>query len=290
MSVEGASSFGSCGNCGAELFGKFCAHCGEKKLSAEDYSVKTVAHEVAEDFAHFDSKILRTIKALLVSPGLLSKVYFAGGRSRYTKPLTLFVVLNLVFFFIQPHTGLLSYKYQQYTYEHNRGALKRIRMVRAKLEKTHETETAYSIRFNERLQEQKKSILLFSVPMMAIAMSILYFRKRRYFVEHLVFSIHLYAFLLIALTGLALFMALVLALFRMIGPAAAPAAAAFDGEGTLSLIIGTALVTYIFKGLRAAYSDSVPGALIRAALMTFLMVILTGYYHDLLFYTVYYAT
>ena len=290
LSVEGASSSGRCGNCGAELSGPFCSQCGEKKLSAEDYSLRTVAHEVAEDFAHLDSKILRTLKALLTEPGLLSKVYFEGGRSRYTKPLTLFVVLNLIFFFIQPHTSLLGYKYQQYTYADNSGAIHRIRMVRDKLNKTGESEAAYAIRFNDTLQEQKKSILLFSVPMLAFALWLLYYRQGRFYVEHLVFSIHVYAFMLIALTGLVVVLASLLLLFRFTGPVGQTVARLVDGEAFLTLIIGSSLITHIFLAMRRAYSDSIPGALLRAFAVTFLMVIFTGYYHDLLFYTVYYAT
>ncbi len=290
MSVEGASSLGSCGNCATPLEGPFCSECGEKKLSAENYSLKTVVTEVAEDFVHLDNKVLRTLRALVSRPGLLSKAYFEGGRSRYTKPLTLFVILNLLFFFIQPHTGLLGYKYQQYTYPGNSGAINRLKMVRAKLNKTGETETQYEIRFNDHLQEQKKSILLFSVPMIALAMSLLYFRKGRYYVEHLVFSVHLYAFMLITLTATALVMSILILALRAAGPAAGPFLRFVDGEAILTLIIGTSLITYNFLALRRAYSDSREGAVLRATALTFLMVVLTGYYHDMLFYTTYLAT
>lgn len=273
------------------MSGLFCAQCGEKRISAEDYSLKSVFNEVAEDFAHFDSRILRTIGALLTRPGELSRVYFQGGRSRYTKPLTLFVVLNLMFFFMQPHTGLLRYKYEQYTYASNPGALTRIRMVRDKLQRTGEKEPEYAARFNARLQEQKKSILLFSVPIMALVLALLYFRKGRFYVEHLIFSVHLYAFLLIALALFAITaMMMVFAANLIFGAHAAGRASALIGDAVISVILGSALLTYNYQGLRRAYGDRPATAAVKAAAITSVVLILTGVYHSVLFFTAYFAT
>lgn len=248
-------------------------------------------HEVAEDFAHLDGKILRTLKSLLTKPGFLSKMYFAGGRSRYTKPLTLFVVLNIFFFVVQPHTGLLSYGYSQYLSQQARGNERRREMVRQKLIENREPERDYTIRFNSRLQEQKKSMLIFSVPMLALAMLVLYFRKRRFYVEHLVFAIHVYAFLLIALVlTVGLMVTLMAAIDLLLGASGVRYAKMIESEAALSLILGSALFTYIFLGLRRAYQDSRVGAAIRAAGMTFVILMLTGIYHDVLFYATFFTT
>jgi hypothetical protein len=273
------------------MAGPFCSQCGEKKLSAEDYSIRSVLHEVAEDFAHLDSKILRTLKALITKPGLLSNAYFAGGRSRYTKPLTLFVILNLVFFVVQPHTQLLSYKYSQYTSIESPGSARRRELVREKLVATGEKEQSYVIRFNDRLQEQKKSMLIFSVPALALAMLLVYGWKKRYYVEHLVFSIHVYAFLLIALmTTAVLFYLLYQVLTALFGRSGGALMEHIGTDTGLSVILGTGLYTYIFFGLRRAYLDSRLGAGLRAAAITLVVLILTGYYHDFLFYVTYFTT
>lgn len=97
---SGASSFGECGNCKTPLAGPFCSQCGEKKFSARDYSVVHIADEILGEFTHLDTKFLRTLKVLLTKPGELSRAYFHGGRSRYTKPLTLFVIINIIFFLV----------------------------------------------------------------------------------------------------------------------------------------------------------------------------------------------
>ena len=112
-SEPGAFSAGACGNCGAQLAGPFCSQCGEKKFSRHDYSLGHFVEEALDGLAHFDSRFLRTLKLLLTRPGELSNAFFHGGRSRYTKPLSLFIIINVIFFFVQPHTGIFGYKYAQ---------------------------------------------------------------------------------------------------------------------------------------------------------------------------------
>jgi hypothetical protein len=43
---------------------------------------------------------LRTIKMLLARPGQLSLDYVNGRRVRYMKPVQLFMIINLIFFFL----------------------------------------------------------------------------------------------------------------------------------------------------------------------------------------------
>lgn len=290
LSVEGASAFGKCGNCSAELVGPFCAQCGEKKVSREDFRLTSLAADVGADLAQLDTRILRTIRALLTTPGQLTKVYFQGGRTRFTKPLTLFVILNLLFFVIQPHTGLLHYKYPSYVYPGNSGTPRHVALIRRKLAATHESESSYAVRFDSRLQEQKKSMLIFSIPLLALVMTLLYFRTGRYFTEHLIFSVHVYAFLLIALL---LFVAVMFGVVLIAGLIMGNGAAqSIDNVGDfgISLILGTGLWLYMYAALRRAYGDSRSGAAIRAFVMTWTVLLLTGVYHDFLFYATFFTT
>jgi hypothetical protein len=288
--VEGASPLGLCGNCGSPLSGTYCSSCGEKKISREDLRISSLVSDVTADLAQLDTRILRTVRALLTKPGELTRVYFQGGRSRFTKPLTLFVVLNLVFFVIQPHTGLLRYKYANYVHPGNSGTARHVALIRKKLAATRETEAAYAIRFNSRLQEQKKSMLIFSIPMLALVMTLLYFRTGRYFAEHLIFSMHVYAFLLIALlVFVAVMTGVVILAGLLIGEGAARST---DGIGDLgiSIILGSGLWLYIYAGLRRAYGDTRAKSAFRAFVMTWTVLLLTGVYHDFLFYATFFTT
>ena len=259
-------------------------------MSREDYRIASLAAEVGADLAQLDTRILRTVRALLTKPGELTRVYFQGGRTRFTKPLTLFVILNVFFFVIQPHTGLLRYKYANYVHPGNSGTPRHVALIRKKLAATGETEAAYTIRFNSRLQEQKKSMLIFSIPMLALMMTMLYFRTGRYFTEHLIFSVHVYAFLLIALLLLVAVMLLAVMLAGLVLGESSARSIDSIGDLGISLIIGSGLWLYIFTALRRAYGDSKAGAAIRGFAMTWTVLLLTGVYHDFLFYATYFTT
>jgi TM2 domain-containing membrane protein YozV len=279
------SHFGNCANCGATLYGPFCAKCGEKRIDRHDYSLRTVGQEIIDELSPVDSKILRTLRALVTKPGLLSQHYFEHGRSRYTKPLTLFVALNLVFFFIQPYTGLLRYSYAQYTNPVSAAGARRAQLVESKLAVTHETPQNYQTRFDLILQQQKKSMLIFSVPLLAAVMFLIYAGSGRYYAEHLVFSIHVYAFLLIfmALIVTTAF-ALLFLVLRHAGSAAQPMMTMLKTEATLVIVVSVGLATYIALGLHRAYRDRWVAATVRGILLSMTIFLILLLYRDALFY------
>ena len=282
----GASSFGECANCGASLTGPYCSQCGEKKLTPKDYSLSHLLEETLDVFTHFDSRFLRTLKVLFTRPGELSNAYFRGGRSRYTKPLTVFVIINIIFFVVQPHTGLLRYKYNNYINDPAHSA-----QVRAHLLSTKEPEQAYATRFNSNLQNQKKSLLIFSVPLLALAMAALFIGTKRTYAEHLVFAVQAYTFLLVFLTSLVFLLLLPLvAVLRKVGPAAAPVLRIADSELGITIVTIAGLTIYMYLGLRRAYDASRVRAGLSAFVMAWVMAFLTGVYHDVLFYATFWTT
>jgi hypothetical protein len=280
-----ASSFGECGNCHAPLTGPFCSRCGEKKLSHADYSVKHLAEEVLGEFVHFDTKFLRTLRVLLTKPGEISRAYFHGGRSRYTKPLTLFVIINVIFFLVQPHTGLLRYKYGDYIENnHYRSA------VRAHLLATREPEQLYAARFNANLQNQKKSLLIVSVPILALVMLVLFVGARRTYAEHLVFSVQVYAFLLTYLPAVVVLLAPVLWAAHAAGPAGEPVFRVLEAELGITILTISGLTVYMYKGLRRAYGASQVRAAVAAFALAWSIALLTGVYRNAAFFATFWTT
>jgi hypothetical protein len=89
----------TCLNCGARLAGRYCSDCGQK----DDPHRPTFGHFVAETFeslTHADSRLWRTLWALLVRPGLLTAEYFAGRRERYLPPVRLYIVFSVSYFLL----------------------------------------------------------------------------------------------------------------------------------------------------------------------------------------------
>lgn len=283
---RGASSFGECGNCGAPLTGSFCSQCGEKKLSHEDHSFRHLAEEVVGEFTHLDSKLVRTLKALLTKPGEISRAYFRGGRSRYTKPLTLFVIINVAFFFMQPHTKLFSDQFAQYSTRPNHAPA-----VRAHLLETREPELRYAARFDANLQNQKKSILIFSVPLLALVMGIVFIGIERTYAEHVVFSIQVYAFLLSFLGMAGLLMRYPIRwLVQLTGPRAGSATSPLESENAIAALLIVALTIYMYAGFRRAYETSKPRSVISAFVLALATALLIVVYHEALFYLTFWTT
>jgi hypothetical protein len=281
----GASSFGECGNCGALLRGPFCSQCGEKKVSPKDYSVLHFVEEAVGAFTHFDSKFLRTLKLLFTKPGELSNAYFRGGRSRYTKPLTLFIIINLVFFVFQPHTGLFGNKYAQFM--HNSGYAA---AVHNRLHESGESEQSYIARFNANLYTQKKSLLIVAVPVLALFMLILFAGSGRTYAEHFVFSVQVYAFLLSYLAAAALLLLLLMVLMRAIGPDTAAIVRTLQTELAIDTILLVGIAVYMYLGFRRAYQVSRVRAAVSGVVLAFMAGFLIALYNNLLFYATFWST
>jgi hypothetical protein len=94
-----------CANCGAPLAGPYCSACGQER-DTHRRSVLGLAHDLFEDIASFDSRILRTAKALLFQPGELPRAFRESRTRRYVPALRLYFFVTLVFFLILGVTGI----------------------------------------------------------------------------------------------------------------------------------------------------------------------------------------
>ena len=63
-----------CANCAAALTGPFCANCGQ---TARDFhrSLWTLLSELAGEIFGLDTRLMRTLRPLLLKPGLVTKEY-----------------------------------------------------------------------------------------------------------------------------------------------------------------------------------------------------------------------
>lgn len=86
-----------CANCGTEVIGEYCHHCGQKARLHKDSFFHMVTHFVA-DYFHYDNKFLKTLKLLIVKPGRLSREYMEGRRASYLHPIQLYIFVSAVFF------------------------------------------------------------------------------------------------------------------------------------------------------------------------------------------------
>lgn len=93
-----------CLNCGAVLVGKYCAQCGQEDWDKPP-SIKVVFGELVAGLFHADSRLWRSLWALMAKPGFLPKEYFAGRRVRYLPPMRMYLLSSLAFFLLLSMTA-----------------------------------------------------------------------------------------------------------------------------------------------------------------------------------------
>jgi hypothetical protein len=103
--LERGGKIGPCTNCGSPMMGAFCGVCGQP-VETHRRSVFTLLHDFFKDIASFDSRILRTARALLFEPGELSLAFREGRTQRYVPAVRLYLFMSLIFFLTLSFAGI----------------------------------------------------------------------------------------------------------------------------------------------------------------------------------------
>src|SRR5438045_2298654 len=88
----------TCKNCGNVFTGYYCNLCGEKVLLPSDRSFKAFLNSIFLALTLADSRFVKGLWLMVSKPGFLSKEFAEGRKVRYIKPLSIFFLLNLVYF------------------------------------------------------------------------------------------------------------------------------------------------------------------------------------------------
>lgn len=248
--------------------------------------------ETLEAFFHLDSKIFLSLRTLITQPGQLTLEYFRGRRMPYMAPLQLFLVCNFLFFVLQPFTGLEILapplrSFEQNTFLQNIA----VTLINHRLEQRHLSRSdpqqyaAFTEQFDHASRLQAKTLILAMVPMLALLLTVLYMRpvsrKRRYFAEHLVFSLHAYAWWLLWILAILVVMALLYVVHLI-------SAHTLDAAATLLEFPGFGL--YLFLALRRYYQGGLPGDVFRGILLTMGVFGIFELYRVMLLFTILRAT
>ena len=98
-----AHAHSKCANCGAALVGDYCHACGQ--VGHVHRSLLHIGEELLHGILHFDTRSWRTLPLLVARPGLLTRRYIDGQRSRYVSPLPLFLFSIFLMFFTFSFVG-----------------------------------------------------------------------------------------------------------------------------------------------------------------------------------------
>lgn len=230
----------TCRNCETTLTGRWCHGCGQDSRDPlRDFPL--LAGEFLDGVAGWDSRLGRTLRLLIGSPGALTAEFAAGRRARYLGPVRLYLIVSLLFFACywltpdpviatisglgDPHLGQLRVEYAAHWLP---------------------------------------TLMILILPGFALIVQLLLRTLRRGFVEHQVFVLHFGAF---AFLSIAIGQLLTLALRS-------------TGGGTLSVgalyVAHLVNAGYLFVALRRHYELSIAAALLRLLGFCVLMTLLIG--------------
>ena len=148
-----------CKNCEGPLtaVADYCPSCGQSVRMISRPWLE-FAREMLAELLDFDGRMLRSMKLLLTRPGFLSYEYINGRRVAYTSPIRIYLVISLVFFFVLP------------------------------LILPGSSITSPDHEFSVELYSKGMFLLL---PVFALLLKIFY--RQFFYIDHLVFTVHLFS-------------------------------------------------------------------------------------------------
>ena len=255
-----------CDNCGASVAGRYCGNCGQR-LEPPVHSLGHFLTVAMEDVTHADSRLWRTLWALLFKPGYLTHEFLAGRRARYLPPVRLYLVLSLVFFLcaslthgtpkaarVVPLEGAASLtttparpgetaeqravrECGMINYDGPWQATLRPAAQRACLRIRADNARSLMAAFRHNLP---RTMFLF-LPLLAALMMLFYWRPRHYYVEHLLLLLHNHACVFVVVP-------LAWGLSALVPPA----------SGLVDFAVFVYLVWYMYRSMRTVYGQG-PG-------------------------------
>lgn len=264
-----------CRNCEAPVAGQYCWQCGQR-VRERMITLGELIGGLTTDLFQFESRLWRSVRPLLLSPGRLTADYLAGRQARYMPPFRMYLVLSLAFFLlvtigyggglVQVNSDGLtaSAEFGTERWQASAGDRRDFAEQNCRFEDmvvvgpdwlrsylTPERLRDRCLRIVERPEDYARRVLdtlpvslLLTLPVLALAMKLLYPFSRRYYVEHLLFFVHYHSFLF-------LFVMLVLGASRLLVPLPVPGW--ITGVGVFAAWLYS--LYYPYRAMRRVYDN-----------------------------------
>lgn len=263
----------TCPNCDTVVNGPFCSTCGQSQKNLNK-QIWTLTGELLDDVVRLDSRVVRTLGALIFKPGFLTREYFLGRRARYSPPVRLYLIVSFLFFFLMPALNELNQalrtsgteiqvidegeenelatefsglRFDWLTEEENEALEARLeQQVRKTVALAREEPT----QLYRELMDYMSAVMFFMLPVFAMFLKLTYVGSGVFYAEHLLLAVHNHCFLFITLM-------LSSVLDTMAQTPVALVTEPIDGLLLLWIPI------YMFLSLRTVFQESVTATVIK---------------------------
>lgn len=208
IDMSAVSATSHCQNCGVRLVGPWCHTCGQKTMPDFRLWLVMLSDSMSDYFA-LDGKLARTFVSLLIRPGELSNAYLKGRRVHYINPIRIYIVLSLLYFlglsiqntFVEQEVGKQEPEEQAWLSEVRLPVLSESQNASV-LEYVVQQISEATENPNElmaQVYDISPLLIVLLLPLNAMFGKVLFWTARRYFVEHLIVSLHALSFFYLAL-------------------------------------------------------------------------------------------
>jgi hypothetical protein len=273
-----------CPTCSFSLCTPYCSTCGEKTPGARDLTLRGFFTQFFQAFSSIDRRVIRSFGSLLTRPGELTQSFIQGQRIPFVGPFQLFLVANLLFFALQSltSTNIVSATLDSHIHLQDWSGFA-TDLVNRHLEIKQTTLELYTPIFNQALLFNAKTFIILMVVPFAVMLLLLFYRNQQHLIAHVVFSLYLYAFLLLLFC-----FSILIAAIQML----------FGGDGLnsprmdtiLSLINLTALGAYLYAATGRVYKVNGKERLVKVVVLMFTAAFIFLGYKFLLFLITLYFT
>jgi hypothetical protein len=285
-----------CLNCGTQLEdSNYCPHCGQLN-SDRKVSLRRLFGDFFSDYFAFDSRLLRSLRPLLLKPGFLTREYLAGRRTSYILPLRFYLFTTVVFFLVVSLGGLSEVidenlvitdddsssvqdtlmiadstlaelgdellqrvtvdtletvlQDPEVSFADSTPVLEETGFLERKMMHLVEMGDNGGSVLGKEMLNQLPRILFLLLPLFALILKLLYIRRRIFFVEHLIFSLHFHTFWFVCMILMTLLQAKYLVIALLLVP-----------------------LPYLFQSLRIVYQQSLFKTAVKFLLLSLIYAI-----------------
>lgn len=263
-----------CRNCGAVLTGEYCAHCGQRE-GRDDWRLRDALGEALGDGFRLDSRLWRTLYALVLRPGMLTAEFNAGRRARYIPPFRLYLIISFITFLTlsvgsrmdafqsgseggsappvitietEPGAGTVAEEDEIQIGIADENSPQWLQDLEERMEGNASRLEGDSGDFVSQFLDYLPQLMFLMLPLFALVVQLFYLFSGYHYLQHLVFGLNIHS---------------VVYLLYLLGEAVALISENLDGV----LLLFTLL--YLPLALRRVYSSSLSGALFKSLAIAF---------------------